>query len=279
MAKNIKIGVCDWALPGNGLFAVRMAAQFGVQALSLKIGLAEHNYPISEPTMQRYYLEEQQRYGVEYCALALNDFDNLPMHAREGTPQHEQAWALLQRAVDTANALGVAVVQVPAFAASEIKTMEDMRYSADALRFLCDELGDKGISVATENLLSPQEFEELYAMVGRENFGVYYDSQNYSLFRQYEQTSVLEGLYPYMVNQLHVKDGQGAMSGGLLGTGDSDFYGTMRVLGQKGFEGYILLENYYDCLPLRLEADSPYTLLEKDIEILKAAIAQMGEGA
>ncbi|MGI6169603.1 MAG: TIM barrel protein, partial [Christensenellales bacterium] len=168
---NITIGICDWALPGEGLYATRMAAEFGLQALALKIGLLENYYPITEQTMQRYYLEEQQRYGIEYCALALNDFDNLPIHAREGTTEHEQVWEILRRAVSTAVALGIPMVQVPAFGASEIKNMEDMRYTANALRYLCGELGEHGISVGSENLLDPREFIEFYGMVGKKNFG------------------------------------------------------------------------------------------------------------
>lgn len=266
---SIKIGACDWALPGAGLYAARIAAEYGLQALSLKIGLYENDYPISEETMQRCYLEDQQRYGVEYCAIALNDFDNIPMHAREGTPSHEQAWTILKKGVRTARALHVPVIQVPGFAASEVRSEENYEYAARAFRYLCDEAGD--IRVASESLLRPEEFKKLYDLVDRKNFGAYYDSQNYYLFRGYDQVEILNGLRPYMVDQLHVKDGNGAMSGALLGTGDSNFSGTMRVLTETGYEGYILLENYYDRLPLRLAGEDPYQLLVQDIEILKAA--------
>lgn len=79
--KNIKIGACDWGLPGSGLYATQIAASVGLDALSLKIGLYENDYPITQPEMQKIYLNEQQKYGMEYCAIALNDFDNIPMHA------------------------------------------------------------------------------------------------------------------------------------------------------------------------------------------------------
>jgi sugar phosphate isomerase/epimerase len=123
--------------------------------------------------------------------------------------------------------------------------------------------------------MKPADFETLFRMVDRKNFGCYYDSQNYHLFRQYDQLEILEGLFPYMVNQLHVKDGNGAMSGALLGTGDANFTGSMALLAKKGFEGYILLENYYDQLPLRLADENPYKLLESDIRILKETVAKL----
>ncbi len=79
--KNIKIGACDWGLPGNGLYATQIAAEVGLDALSLKIGLYESDYPLTQPEMQKIYLSEQQKYGIEYCAIALNDFDNTDTHA------------------------------------------------------------------------------------------------------------------------------------------------------------------------------------------------------
>ena len=273
--KNIKIGACDWGLPGAGLHAVRIAAEFGLEALSLKIGTYENNYPIAEKRMQKFYLEDQQKYGIEYCAIALNDFDNFPMHAREDSPDYDKVWIVLNKAVRTAVALNIPIIQVPAFAASEIKTEEDLEFSAKALRYLCDEAGEHGIQVASENILSPSEFKKLYEMVDRENFGLYYDSQNYRLQRGYDQVEILEGLYPYMVNQIHVKDGKGALSGALLGKGDTNFNGTLEKLAEKGFEGYILLENYYDQLPLRLESDDPYELLEADIKTLRTVVANL----
>ena len=271
--KDIKIGACDWGLPGNGLYATQIAAQVGLDALSLKIGLYEFDYPLTQPEMQKIYLSEQQKYGIEYCAIALNDFDNIPMHARKGTKEYDIVWDLQRRTVPTAKALGVPMIQVPGFVASEIKSEEDMEHSARAFQYLCDTAGEYGISVAGENVMNAEEFHKLYDMVDRKNFYLYFDSQNYFLNRGYRETDILEGLYPLMCNQLHVKDGKdGGLSGALLGTGDAGFHDTMKWLDQHNYTGYILLENYYDQLPLRTQAENPYDLLREDIKILKKAI-------
>ena len=271
--KDIKIGACDWGLPGNGLYATQIAAQVGLDALSLKIGLYEFDYPLTQPEMQKIYLSEQQKYGIEYCAIALNDFDNIPMHARKGTKEYDIVWDLLRRTVPTAKALGVPMIQVPGFVASEIKSEEDMEHSARAFQYLCDTAGEYGISVAGENVMNAEEFHKLYDMVDRKNFYLYFDSQNYFLNGGYRETDILEGLYPLMCNQLHVKDGKdGGLSGALLGTGDAGFHDTMKWLDQHNYTGYILLENYYDQLPLRTQAENPYDLLREDIKILKKAI-------
>lgn len=269
---KIKIGSCDWGLPGSGLYATQIAAEAGLDAISLKIGLNENDYPITHPEMQKIYLNEQQKYGVEYCAIALNDFDNIPMHARKGTQYYDLVWDLLKRVVPTAKALGVKIIQVPGFAASEVNSKEDLEHSVRAFQYLCDEAGEVGISVASENTMAPDAFKEMAQLVDRKNFYLYFDSQNYHLFKGYNEIEILEELYPYMCDQIHVKDGNNAMSGGLLGTGDSGFYDTVAWLKDHGYEGYYLLENYYDQLPLRTAASSPYELLKEDIKILKEAV-------
>jgi sugar phosphate isomerase/epimerase len=279
MMESVKIGACDWALPGDGLYAPRIAAEFGLDVLSLKIGLLENNYPIAEDVMQRYYLEEQQRYGIEYCAIALNDFDNFPMHARENTKEYAIARKIMDKGIKAAVGLHASVIQIPNINASKARHEEDLEYLASAFRYICDEAGPHGIQVASENVMPTKEFMILYDLVNRPNFGVYYDSQNYHLHNNYDQVEILEGLYDFMLPQLHVKDGNGALSGALLGKGDTNFYGTMDYLKRRSYNGYILLENYYDRLPLRLENEeqNPYELLKEDISILKEAIVRKKE--
>lgn len=267
--KKIKLGACDWGLPGAGLHAAAIADSVGLDALSLRIGLYENDYPLTQPQMQKFYLQEQDRYGIEYCAVALNDFDNIPMHARKGTKEYEIIWNLLPRAVKTAKALGVSMIQVPGFGESEIKTEEDLEHSVKAFQYLCDEAGALGMRVASENLMNKKEFQELYERVNRKNFYLYFDSQNYQLFRGYNETDILNDLYPYMCDQLHVKDGLHALSGAPLGDGDSEFYETMDWLADHQYEGYLLIENYYDQYPLRTFAEDPFDLLKEDVRRLK----------
>jgi len=270
--KDIIIGSCDWALPGGGLYAVQIAASAGLKALALRIGTYENDYPITQSEMQSIFLSEQQKYGIEYCSLALNDFDDIPIHAREGTKEYELAWDLLRRVVPTSKALDIKVIQVPGAFASAVETEEDVEYTARVFQYLCDEAGECGIAVASENFMAPEEFKMLYEMVDRKNFCLYFDTQNYHLFGGFNEVEILEAVYPYMCNQIHVKDGSNALSGAILGTGDAGFFETMSWLDAHNYSGYMLLENYYDRLPLRTQAESPYDLLREDIKILKETL-------
>jgi hypothetical protein len=107
---DIKIGACDWGLPGAGLHAMKIAAEFGLEALSLKSGVSENNYPLFEERMQDFYLDEQQHYGIAICAIALNDFDNIPMFSPAGTDEYEIVWHILKGAVNTAIRMKIPIV-------------------------------------------------------------------------------------------------------------------------------------------------------------------------
>ena len=52
----------------------------------------------------------------------------------------------------------------------------------------------------------------------------------------------------------------------------------MKWLGRNGYTGYILLENYYDQLTLRLNARNPFDLLREDVGVLKKAIDNNWQG-
>lgn len=272
--KNIKLGVCDWGLPGAGLYAIKIAHDLGLDALSLRMGLYENDYPILNPSMQRYYMEESEQYGIEFAAIALNDFDNIPLHAPKGTKEYDMIWNVLPRALEAAQNLNIPMIQVPAFNKSAIKTKEEMERAAVLFQYLCDHAKETGMKVASENILPPAQFKELHAMVDRDNFYLYYDSQNYPLYAGLTAIEVLEELYPYMCDQIHVKDGNGDLSASILGTGNTGFFDTMQWLSDHDYTGYILIENYYDQLPMRNLGD-PFALVKEDVEILKNTVARL----
>ena len=108
------------------------------------------------------------------------------------------------------------------------------------------------------------------------NLSTFYDSQNYYFFNGYSQKETLEKLYPYICDQMHVKDGPGMdgkggiMSGALLGQGDSDFAATADILKENKFSGWLILENYYYMEPLRSLGYGQFGALDQDVKYLKS---------
>jgi sugar phosphate isomerase/epimerase len=237
---GVKIGVCDQALPGIGVFAPRIVHDMGLDGMSIEMGTYFHGFPIGQPRLQKYYLEEQQKYGIEYPNLAMSDMDNNSIHSRPGTPGYDVSRKMLKMAVEIAAAMKISTIMVCCFEKSFIKTEEDMEYAVKAFQYVCDMAGEKEITIGCENPLPTVKIKRLLEMINRKNVGIFYDSQNYQFDSGLDQSAELESIYDLLIPQLHVKDGNGIKSGSILGTGTTDFYKTMEVLQKHNYQGWII---------------------------------------
>ena len=147
-----------------------------------------------------------------------------------------------------------------------------MEEAVELYKWICDLAGEKGLMLACENTLSSEQTRTLFAKIGRPNFTLCFDTQNYFLDKGYNTQEMLDQLMD-LVGFIHVKHGKGRdLSGALLGKGDADFYGSIEVIKKHGFTGWVILENYYDQKPLSAENANPLELIKEDVHILKAAL-------
>lgn len=269
---GIKIGICHWSLPMEGPYGIKLAAELGLQGIQLDVGSYERGFLLSLPAVQKAYLEMSQKHNVTITSLAVRELDNYGLTREDGTKEKDIALEAVMTAVDIAEAMGITNVMVPSFEASDIKTQVDFNSLVNILKQACDKAINKSIIISTENLLSIEENKNLFEKVDRPNLSLYFDTQNYNLRKNYNAAEMVEALFPYIC-EVHAKDGRnGFMSGALLGEGDSGFYDTLEALKKNKYDGWIVLENYYDQEPLSLTGKGPIELLKEDVSILKKAI-------
>ena len=140
---------------------------------------------------------------------------------------------------------------------------------ADGLRFACTLAAQHGITVATENVLSVEETEELFERVDADNLAVFFDMQNYLLNRGFDQVAHLDALYPRVV-QAHAKDGiGGVLSSAIVGTGEARVAEQISLMVGRGFEGWISLENFYATGPLAHRHAEPVDAMAEDAAALR----------
>ncbi|SKB02616.1 sugar phosphate isomerase/epimerase family protein [Sporosarcina newyorkensis] len=268
----MKLGVCQWSLPVDGPYAIKTIADLGLKGIQLDIGSHDRGFPLSLQVVQEAYKEFTEKYGVTITALAVRELDNYGMTRKDGTPEKEIVLQAISKAIEIANSMEVPIVMLASFEDGEIKTEQDFNTVVDCLKNACDEAEKYGLMIATENLLSIEETKKLFKLVDRPNLKLYFDTQNYYLRKNYNTAEMVRELFPYIC-EVHVKDGaDGSLSGSLLGEGDSGFFETMEVLKEKGYSGWLHLENYYDQLPLSLQDTDPMELLKKDISILENVV-------
>lgn len=269
---DVKLGICNYCVPGTGVFAPEIVSKMGLDGMSIEFGSYEHGWPLSQRVLQDQYLEAQQRYGIEYPNIGVSDGDFVPFHARVGTKWDEIVNQEGTRAIDAAAYMGIGLVFFSNFNASLNVTDEDLENTARRYRYFCDYAGEKGIKIGCENPNSIEMQKKLLQLVDKENFHLFFDSCNHACLTDYDVHEVLRELYPYYVDQMHVKDGikdQNATK--VLGTGISDFQETMDFLKSKEYKGWLILENIYELAPMRELNEDYFEIMKADIKALKEA--------
>lgn len=271
--KKLQFGIADWCVPVAGPTICRVAAEVGLDGVELNLGEFAHNLPLTDPHVRKLYLDEQQRYGVGFAALAVNTLDQSYVMP----PENEQrAWErrfILKSAVETAAALKIPIVQVPNFWDNAIKNHDELVLAADFFREACELAEKHDVIVSSENPMTVEENLELMELVNRPNFRLYFDTENPVYFFGANTADMLRA-YGDRVCQIHVKDGTDAqMSCKQLGQGHAHFQECAQVIREIGYEGWIVLENNYDMPPFNTFENDRFELLAEDVRILRRTFA------
>ncbi|MFF2501016.1 sugar phosphate isomerase/epimerase family protein [Peribacillus sp. NPDC058075] len=268
----MKIGVCHWSIPLEGPAAMDILGDLNLKGIQIDLGSYERGFQLSWPSVQEKYKEYAKKNDITFTSLAVRELDLHGMTRPDGTKEKDIVIEAILKAISVAEQMDIPVVMLPSFLDGEIKTEEDFQRVVKCLKFACDKCEGSEVIIATENLLSIEENKRLFKEVDRQNLKLYFDTQNYYLNKKYNTAEMVKELYPYIC-EVHVKDGNNALSGALLGQGDTNFFETIKVLIEKNYTGWVHLENYYDQKPLSNLGEDPLALLKQDVEILKSTIS------
>ena len=76
-----------------------------------------------------------------------------------------------------------------------------------------------------------------------------------------------------MMNQLHVKDStEGHIANALLGTGVSDFKGSIAYLKEHDYSGWLIIENLYEKEDFQNISPERIETVKEDVRRLKEAV-------
>jgi sugar phosphate isomerase/epimerase len=245
-----KIGVAQWCLDRNGPEALYRAAELGLSALHIdaeESGLA---------SVRQAYLRAARETGVEITAIGINAMNDWEPAGFQAGTASEKAWAAIRAAIEAADLMKVRLVYLPSFERAEIRTKGDLARTADALRMACDYARVTPVMIATENTLGLDDNLRLVQTVNDARLRVLIDSLNPVLWG-HDMPSLIEGLWPFLCDQFHAKDGRhGAMGNCPLDQGEAKFAATAATLQRLGFTGDVILENEYgQCAKQRLAED------------------------
>lgn len=272
MKPDIKIGICQWSLPIEGPYSCKIVSELGIEGIQLDIGRYNRGFQLSKRVVQEAYLELAEEFGITYPSIAITELDNFSMTHPISVKEMEIANTAINKAIEAAEAMKIPIVMIPSFERSNIKTEEDFDNAINVLKRACEYAQDKGIIIATENLLPVDKIFELFEKVNYSNLKLYFDTQNHYLHKGYNIPKMLEELMS-LICQIHVKDGKNSdLSGALLGEGETGFYKSMEVIKKSNYSGWVISENYYDREPLSLQNEDPIELIKQDVKTLKSVV-------
>ena len=270
---SVRIGMCDWSFPITGIGGIRFASELGIKSYQLTLGPRARGYPLSDPNLQKKYLECGEKYEVDFVSINADDLMSFPLSYPSGSYENDEARKFVKLCIDTASNMGIDTVMTSNVRKGIIKTQEDLLNTVDSLQDICDYAAPLGIRITNENYLDSSGNLLLADMVSRDNFTVFYDSQNPSCFADYDTAQMVLDLKDHILKlgQVHVKDGYKNRPGSVsLGEGDSNFYKSMENLKNIGFHGDILIENFYTESKFSMNNfDDIFGLVSKDINTLK----------
>lgn len=279
MIRGVKIGITEWGLPVKvqGPTICRFAKEVGIDGIELTLGEeADECFALANEYVLDAYREARAETGVEFPSLGINASNYYPMTA----PRHDEGRKVIEYAlrlgVDCAHALGIPLIHTPSFNASDVKSEIDLKNTVDCLQGLCDYAADKGVVVCTENSLDSETQLRELEMVNRDNFKVYFDTQNYYLQHGYDQAALVPPIAEYIA-ETHVKDGSGQVSNRLLGQGDAKVFETLCALYENGYNGWLVLENYYNKRPPCEFGGDFIELLREDLRTLDSWLEKIGD--
>ena len=135
---SFKLGICEWAFPMPGPYAVKTAAQYGLSGIELDFGSYEKSYPLSVPAVQRAYLEMAAEYGLEFPSMTVDSLNRWGLTHPLTTRAGALAFDGVRRGIDAAAAMGIPVVQLPSFNDGAIHSEEDFRRTCEKIKMACE---------------------------------------------------------------------------------------------------------------------------------------------
>lgn len=245
-----RVGVCEWCLPVWGPFSLDFAADCGYEGIQLTdLRGPYRGFPMANKCIQEGYKEASARTGVALASMHLMTLSHTTGHVQEfGSPKSELAKLSLLKGIEGCVAMGIPVMNlsggnVGGIGGGLIKdAWENLIMFMNYAVRKCDE---HGITVAYETCLDITYLSELLERVP--GLTVNYDIENSNIVGTGFQIPLN---IPEKIDHVHIKDGvvdktTGKKRSVITGEGEGKIAEGVKLLKEKGFEGWYFSESKY----------------------------------
>lgn len=251
---KFKVGVTDWNLKQEGkLEAVALAKQLGFDGVQISIGKGTDKLPLSDPGLQKAYLDESKRVGLPIASLCL---EILHKNCLKSDPLG-QRW--VGDSISIAQAMGLRVVLLPFFGKCALQTPAEMDRVGDILKELGPQAEKAGVILGLEDTISARDNVRIMERSQSSAVLTYYDVGN-SSNNGFDVVQEIRWLGKARICEVHLKDNPH-----YLGEGKIDFKAVIDALADIGFDRWAQLET--DC-PASVDAD-----MRRNLKFVRGLIA------
>lgn len=268
----MKLAICEWVTPIKGPSIFPKLKALGIDGIQLDDwDAAGQNHPLTQPYVQQLYRQASEETGVELIGMAGNALGRdggmiFPME----TDQGKRCWEDLTQGLNACAAMEMPVYLAPAFFAGFPRTQADRHRIKERMKDACCFASGTDVTVALESIFPAQELLRIWEEINAPNFGIYYDTQNPVTYAGIDVPADIRALGSGKIVQIHVKDGKNSVQGSLpLGEGETEFYESARAIRDVGYDGWIVLENYYSRRCFQSELDDPWDRIARDVETVR----------
>jgi L-ribulose-5-phosphate 3-epimerase len=244
---KFKVGVTDWNLKQEGkVESIALAKDLGFDGVQVSIGKGTDKLPLSDPGLQKAFLDESKRVDLKISSLCLNV---LHQNYLKSDPLG-QRW--VAASVPIAKAMGVRVVLLPFFGKGALNNVAEMDTVADALREVAPAAEKAGVILGLEDTVSARDNVRIMDRTRSPAVLTYYDVGN-STKGGFDVVEEIRWMGAARICEVHLKDNPH-----YLGEGTIDFRAVIDALADIGFDKWAQLET--DC-PTSVEADMRRNLM------------------
>jgi L-ribulose-5-phosphate 3-epimerase len=244
---KFRVGVTDWKLRQEGkIEALALAKALGFDGVQVSIGKGTDKLPLSDPGLQKAFLDESKRVGLPIASLCL---DMLHRNYLKSDPLG-QRW--VADSIPIAKTMGVRVVLLPFFGKGAIATQPEMDRVGDILKEIAPAAERADVIFGLEDTISAQDNVRIMERTKSPAVLTYYDVGN-STQGGFDVVKEIRWLGAARICEVHLKDNPH-----YLGEGTIDFKAVVDALADVGFGRWAQLETDS---PLSVEADMRRNLM------------------
>lgn len=245
-----KVGVCEFCLPVWGPSSLDFAADCGFEGVQITdLRGVYRGFPLSNKFIRDGYLEAADRTGLEIDSLHLMALSHSTgMICPKHSPKNEMARLSLQKGIEACLAMGIKVLNLSGGDRTAMEPVIDREIWDNLIDFMnlaVRSCAEHGIVVAYETSMDISRLNEFLERIP--GLTLNYDIENSVVCGTGFQIPLN---VPDKIDHVHIKDGYldlktGIKSPVITGTGTGNIGEAVRILKEKGYDGWYYSESKF----------------------------------